>query len=78
MEALDKALTIYAKVSTSLFHSWNYLPWPRMSPLFRELEDGLRQSSLYVSSVVTAAMNKLGNKSDSKRHQEQSLLEKVI
>ena len=79
MQTLDRSLADYVKVSTSVFRSWDYLPFPRLSPLFRNIEDGLRESSGYISSIVTAALEEL-KKQKSVNHtanHQQSLLEKV-
>ena len=73
-------MELFAKVSTSknsMFQSWNYLPFPRVSGLYRKLEDGIRQSSLYISSIVAEAVNDFENKNNSNITDGASLLEKV-
>ena len=76
MAALDKSLNLYPKIYSS-FPIWNYLPWPRLSPLFCQLEDGIREVTSYVHGLVNFALREIQSKPPSQLDDDTSVLEKV-
>ena len=58
MESLNQTFRMFPKISSS-FPIWNYLPNPRMSKLFRDLEDATRYHTLFIRDKVEDSLEKL-------------------